>query len=157
MSYDFAPVLAECVFDATTEYRKGEATEVRNVGDVAVMHIYNMDHESEAPDGLEMVDVNFIQIGVDKERAEAVRKQFIEALDEYPEPDRLAGGPTYIEFGARVGSQDIALRAFALGKILDLWDVITPATFGFEGAEAEELAGRGFVLITGYKKGGENK
>jgi hypothetical protein len=73
----------------------------------------------------------------------------------YPHPVRLEGGPTYIEMGTALGLQELALRLIALGKLVGLWDVITPAAFGYEGAPAQELARSGLVMCTGLKKNKE--
>ena len=76
----------------------------------------------------------------------------MEILRGYPEPERLAGGPSYIEIGGVLGDQQEAFLLFALGKVLGLWSVITPATLGFEGPEADQLAGAGMVNMSGFKE-----
>lgn len=148
--------------DATCELRKGDVFEGTdalleqakqgaelNVG--GVLHVYAMPPLSGADPEDILVDVEFIVIGVNPQIAERYRDEFLRILREYPEPSRLAGGPSYIEVGAEVGSQSGALRLFALGKALGLWEVITPSTMGFAGVEAREMAGRGFVMITGFR------
>lgn len=116
-----------------------------------VVTIDAMPHVTEAPSGIEKVDLEFLVIGVDKAAAEKNRVELIEILKTYPQPDRLAGGPSYIEVGAEIGDQGAAFQLFALGKVLGLWDVITPATMGFTGAEARQMAGSGFVMMSGFK------
>jgi hypothetical protein len=71
-------------------------------------------------------------------------------LATYPQPERLAAGPSYIEVGAELGSQDMALRLFALGQVLGFWTLITPVTCGFAGEEARALAGQGWIMISGF-------
>lgn len=115
-----------------------------------VVTIDAMPHVTEAPSGIEKVDLEFLVIGVDKAAAEKNRAELIEILKTYPQPDRLAGGPSYIEVGAEIGDQGAAFQLFALGKVLGLWDVITPATMGFAGAEARQMAGSGFVMMSGF-------
>lgn len=61
--------------------------------------------------------------------------------------DRLKVGPSYIELGAWIGDQGLALSLMGLGKILGLWEVITPADLGVTGEKASEMMGLGFVLI----------
>ncbi|MGD9879139.1 MAG: hypothetical protein AB7U95_03285 [Reyranella sp.] len=100
---------------------------------------------------LEPVDLEFLVIGVDKVAAERNKAELIEILKTYPQLDRLAGGPSYIEVGAEIGDQGAAFQLFALGKVLGLWDVITPATMGFTGEEARQMAGSGFVMMSGFK------
>ncbi len=64
--------------------------------------------------------------------------------------ERMAGGPSYIELGAWIGDQGLALRLIGLGAYARRWEVISPATLGFEpGPEADELAGGGFVMASG--------
>lgn len=116
-----------------------------------VVTIDAMPHVTEAPSGIEKVDLEFLVIGVDKAAAEKNRAELVEILKTYPQPDRLAGGPSYIEVGAEIGDQGAAFQLFALGKVLGLWDVVTPATMGFTGAEARQMAGSGFVMMTGFK------
>ena len=111
-----------------------------------------MQSESEVADGLEKVDLEFLVIGVSKATAEAHRAELIGLLNSYPDPSTLADGPSYITVGAEIGDQGAAFQLFALGKVLGLWDVITPATFGMEGEEAKRAAGSGFIMMTGYNR-----
>lgn len=115
-----------------------------------VVTVDAMPHESSA-DGLEKVDMQFLTIGVKKSEAETVRAELVALLDTYPDPATLAGGPSYIAVGAEIGDQGAAFQLFALGKVLGLWDVITPASLGLTGQEAIAAAGSGFIMITGYR------
>ena len=63
---------------------------------------------------------------------------------------RVAGGPSYIEWGALIGDQGLAMRMMAAGQIAGLWQVITPRMFGVDGPEADSLAGQGMVMTSGY-------
>jgi hypothetical protein len=117
-----------------------------------VLEVYAMPHESEAAADIEKVDLAFIVIGVDRAKAEQHKAELIDILNSYPEPDRLAGGPSYIEVGAQIGDQGAAFQLFALGKVLGLWDVITPKSLGFDGEAARNMAGMGYVMCTGYKR-----
>ena len=96
------------------------------------------------------VDLHLATIAVLPD-AESYRRELMIILSQYPRPDRLAGGPSYIEVGAELGDQGYALRLFALGHVLKLWKVIVPRSFGFEGKEADELAGLGYVMISGLR------
>lgn len=142
--------LHELLRETTSTFRKGQEVEEREVGGIRVVEVYAMPHESEAPESIEKVDVHFLTVGVNKPMADAIREELAGILDGYPRPDRLAGGPSYIELGAEIGSQDAALRLFAVGKVLGLWDVITPKSMGITGPMADQLAGSGMVMITGY-------
>lgn len=143
--------LSQIIRGVTTEFRKGEEVTEINVGGVRRVDVYAMPHESEAPEDLERIDVHFMTVGVSKEGAERERDRLAGILNSYPNPDSLASGPSYIDVGATLGSQDAALRLFALGEVLGMWEVITPERLGFTGHEAVELAGAGMVMTSGYK------
>ena len=132
--------------ETTQVFRKG--TEVVHEPSGAVS-IYGYPHVSDAA-GLELVDCHFVVVGVDKAKAEEHAGGFAEVLAGYPALDRLAGGPSYIEVGGEIGDQAAAFRLFALGQVLGMWTVITPATLGLSGPEADEFAGRGFVMMSGW-------
>ena len=74
-----------------------------------VLEIYAMPHESEAEAKIVKVDLEFVVIGVDKAAAEKNRTELLSILRTYPNPERLAGGPSYIEVGAEIGDQGAAL------------------------------------------------
>jgi hypothetical protein len=58
------------------------------------------------------------------------------------------GEHNYIEVGAFVGDQGMALRLMALGSHLKLWTVITPKTIPkLDKALMDQMAGMGFVSI----------
>lgn len=143
--------LYEILGETTAEFRKGEAIEKRAVGPVDVVEIYDMPPESEAV-GLEMVDVFFMTIGVDKVKAESRRADLIEILNDWPNGE-MADGPSYIAVGGTIGSQGAAFNLFALGKVLGLWEIITPDKLFLMGQQARDAAGSGFIMITGYRKG----
>lgn len=155
--------LYEILAETTTELRKGEVFEgtsslveqakagTDELKGGGTLEVYAMPHVDEAKPGLEKVDVEFMVIGVDKAIAERHRGELVKLLNKYPNPERLAGGPSYIEVGGVLGSQSAAFQLFALGKVLGLWDVITPATMGFTGLEARDMAGKGFVMMSGFR------
>ena len=116
-----------------------------------VLEVNLMPHvDDPAFEGYEMVNCFFTTIAVDKEAAEAERENLVAILNDWPYPDRLAGGPSYIEVGAVIGDQGAAFALFALGKVLGLWDILTPETLGVHGNLAHDLAGRGFIMCSGY-------
>jgi len=141
------------VFEGTPELveqaQRGE--ELKGGG---VLEVYAMPHENEACPDLEKVDMEFIIIGVDRTKAEEHRAELVSILDDWPKDAAapLADGPSYIAVGADIGDQGAAFQLFALGKVLKLWNVITPASFGFSGPEARALAGNGMVMMSGYRK-----
>ena len=154
--------LYKMLAETTQQFRKGEVLEGTpemvawaKKGDLeepapgGVLEIYDMAPAS-AASHLETVDVHYVVIGVDREKAEERRAQFMAFLREYPDPDRLAAGPSYIEVGALIGDQGAAFQLFALGKVLGVWDVITPEQLGISGSLAEQMAGSGYIMCTGY-------
>jgi hypothetical protein len=157
--------LYEILRETTVELRKGKVfegspslVEQAERGDEeltggGVLEVYMMPHVDESPADLEKVDVEFEIIGVNKALAEKRRDELVKILNTYPHPDRLADGPSYIEVGGEIGSQSGAFQLFALGKVLGFWDLITPSKMGFSGPEAREMAGSGFIMITGYRPG----
>ncbi len=143
--------LYQILGETTIQLRKGPEIEKDQIGPVEVVHIYMMPDASEMPAGMEAVDVHFIIIGVDKAKAEARKADLIDILNHWPQPDRLAAGPSYIEVGGVIGDQGAAFQLFALGKVLGLWGIITPATFGMTGTEADQAAGSGYIMMSGYR------
>jgi hypothetical protein len=138
----------------TTQLRKGPEVVQRTSPALSVTEIYDMPAVAEALPELVKVDMEFMVIGVDPVKAEEHRAGLIEWLDNLgpDEATAFAGGPSYITAGAIIGDQGAAFQLYALGQVLGLWKVITPATFGFTGQEAREMAGNGLIMMTGYKK-----
>lgn len=134
--------------DAVKNFKEGDNLDNLPGGSV---HIYAMPHESQAKDNIEKVDCHFITVGVNKAKAEQYKDELIGILKTYPQPERLADGPSYIEVGGEIGDQGAAFQLFALGKVLGLWDIITPARLGITGPEADRMAGMGFVMISGFR------
>lgn len=142
-------ILVECC----QQLRKGAEIVERNSGAIGVVEIYAM---PAATDDMyadwEKVDCHFVTVAVNKEKAEAERANFIEQLDQWPQPEALKGGPSYMAIGGELGDQGAALEFFALGEVLGLWKTITPLTFGMTGAQADQAAGAGYVMCTGYPR-----
>lgn len=149
--------LDQILEETTFLYRKGEEVVTSRVGNLQKVEIFSMPRDSEIEDpeaakDAVKVDVHFMVIVVSKSRAEEHRQEFLDILREYPEPVELAKGPSYVVMGAHLGDQTRALRIFALGEALGLWKVITPAFLGITGAQADEMAGNGLVMMTGLKE-----
>ena len=51
-----------------------------------------------------------------------------------------------------IGDQGAAFELFALGKVLGIWDIITPEKLGATGDMARQMAGAGFIMCTGYRR-----
>lgn len=144
--------------DSTKVYRKGEVLEMRLAGKVEVPELFGYEHTSKAPklNNFDKVDMIFVDVVVDKERAENYRSDLTRILEEYPQPERLAAGPSYIELAPNLRmEQEGALRLMALGKTLGLWDIISGNTLGASDDEAKKMAVNGFLMISGYDIGGK--
>ena len=137
------------VRDCTVGARHEGQPVIENKG--GATHIYAMPNETDLVPEVELVDVHFFIVGVDRAKAEANRAALVAQLDTYPIPGRLADGPSYIEVGGVLGDQQTALQLFGLGQALGLWKVMTPKSLGVTGVEADEMAGMGFVMVSGYK------
>lgn len=138
--------LGKFVQNATETFRKGPEVEQRG----GATHVYAMSPASEVR--TVNVDVHFVVIGFTE--AAAGKADFIRLISDSEQGefgamplDRLVQGPSFIELGGWLGSQDLALRFMALGQHYGLWTVITPATLGIEGAVADQMAGGGMVMI----------
>jgi hypothetical protein len=143
--------LYEILKATTIQLRKGEAVVTKQPG---VTEIFAMPHVDEIPAGFVPVDMEFLTIGVNLSEAERHRGDLIEILKTYPD-QRLALGPSYIEVGGEIGDQGAAFQLFALGSVLGLWNLITPTSLGFDSDEAREIAGRGYIMITGFDPDGK--
>lgn len=140
------------LIEATTvPFRKdGQAAiEQRKVGDLNVIEV-NHDKTSNDVKDMETVDVFFFNVAI-VPGAILRKPELISLLKDWEPAGELAGGPSYITAGGRIGSQEAALRLFGLGQALGLWRIIKPDDLGFEGDEAKEMAGVGYVLCTGLK------
>ena len=165
--------LYEILSATTSQFRKGEVVEGTPALVAAIKggvslddlpsgsaHIYGMPHASEAADNVEKVDCHFLVISVDKAKALEYKDELLVLLAAWPteswgQPTRpLTEVLNYLEVGAVIGDQGAAFCLFALGQVLGLWEVLTPEViWGVTGAAADELAGRGYIAISGLKLG----
>jgi hypothetical protein len=141
------PDLTRLLDATTTIYRKGPAV----VAHDGVVEVFGYPPASAAPPTARLIDVHFLLVGVDVDAAGLARAPLRSLLATYDGPNALDRGPSYIEVGAVLGGQEEALRLFAVGEVLGWWTVVTPATLGITGEEADELAGRGLVMVSGYQ------
>lgn len=150
-------VLYDILKDTTYQYRKGaeidgtpelvEAVKSMKPGDPmpdvgGVVEFYDMPPFQAAPKSQEMVDMVFIVVGVDTERAQARKDELKAALKDFP----LKDGPSYITVGGLIGDQGAALCLFALGYVLGLWNIGRPRDCGFTGDEERKVAGSGYLF-----------
>ena len=156
---DFETTMAAVLQACTTMYRKGEVIAVQDRFGIKRVDVYAMPHVQEAPPDEMRVDVHFCVVGVNMRRARQHAGGFTALLAAYPTEawgyptQSLQDGPSYISVGAVVGSQDNALRMFAMGEALGMWKVLTPEVLGITGEEADVFAGRGLVMMSGWRLG----
>lgn len=148
-----AEKLYQILEQTTTVYRKGELVEEKKVGDLAVTEVFGYPHTKDAPDqGHKKIDMIFVDVVVDERKALTIKEELENILSSYPQPERLAGGPSYIELSPNCGlEQEGGLRLMALGEVLGLWNVMSGKTLGLNEEAALALAGQGFLMISGYK------
>lgn len=135
------------LFTTTVSFRKNDAEIHRN--GIRVAETDMLLHLDEASPDLELVDVVLFIVGVDRAKAVSRRDELIEVLWQYPQPETL-DGISYIAVGKEIGSDAAALQLFALGSVLGLWQLVTPAGQGVSEAEALQMASNGMVKIVGY-------
>lgn len=144
-------LLNEIISRYTVGYRKeAEQVRVENHGDLQVVH---MTGYPEAPSHGALVDVHFIKVGFTEASADedAFRDALKQAMVGHGvfsdlSADEFKQGPSYITVGGWLGSQDQALRLFALIEHYGMGEVITPARLHITGEEADKMAGVGYVL-----------
>ena len=138
--------LYEIIEATTIPLRNGERMQRRQQGNLDVVEVFDMPHRNEIVDeGIKKVDLLLMSVGV--VNAQKYRDELVEVMSEYPDQERLANGPSYIEVAGVIGDQGHALRLFALGKALGLWDVFTPLNLHIAEDAAIEMAGLGYVMI----------
>lgn len=157
--------MREILDECTIQLRKGDVVhgdkhlvdaiiEGKNLDDVpgGVVTIDAMPHVSEAKPHVKQFDMVMLNIGVDEATALTFKDEMAAILRTYPQPERLAGGPSYIELGAEIGDQGRAFQLLAFGDAVGFWKVITPKTLGItDPVVARDLAGVGMVMCTGFK------
>lgn len=83
------------------------------------------------------IDVGFFSVGFKDFIPAKFTGLFFDWLDDgvgafgdKPSAERIAGGPSYIEWGGLIGDQGLALRVMACGQEAGLWEVMTPKSLG---------------------------
>ena len=116
----------------------------------------DLDTDNEVPEGIQVVDC-VVKVAVVVAKAREHGEEIVQLLDQWPTEawdspvTPLSEGPSYIHVGAVMSSQQMACALFGVGEVLGLWKVVTPQTLGFSDPEVTEMAGRGFVMIDGYR------
>lgn len=143
--------LMEALKDSTCLISKGESTRKRLSKIPSLLWGLITDQSDPDVEKLECIDCQFITVGVNRTQAEKHRNDFLKFLEEYPDPVRLADGPTYKHMASVVGDEMLALRVFGLGQTLGIWDVILPSQLGVDPVLVEEAADLGLIVTTGYQ------
>lgn len=100
--------------------------------------------EDKQPNG-HTVDIMFFSVANNS----AEKEKFLELVQE-EHPNWLDGVEhNYLKIGGDMGDQGIALQTMALGKLLGVWELLTPASIlPMLTRELQmELAGRGMIAI----------
>ena len=105
--------------------------------------------EQHQPDG-HTADLMFFKVAMkDGATAEAFK---VCVEDEFPH--WLDGEEhSYLECGANIGDQGMALMAFGLGKLLDVWELLTPNSImpSLPDDLKQQMAGSGMITIRKVK------
>lgn len=142
--------MAKIDYDAliASDEQQDDFTPIRVLGNIVRDAVLQVQPDTEGA-----TDVGFISIIQNPEvelDAVTLSKAILAAEKGYyqDEPlERLLAGPSYIELGAWIGDQGLALALMGLGSALDIWGIITPQTLGIEGEEAKQMMGMGFIMV----------
>jgi len=101
------------------------------------------------------LNVGFFTVAsVGSPNADEFRRLIAEQKSEYVEVNPLDGNEhSYIELGAWVGDQGVALMMMGLGELLGVWKLYTPQKMfpGIPNSLASQLAGSGYITIKAEK------
>ncbi len=101
--------------------------------------------------GVDMV-LCFVAVVGEPDTAATLRRLVTEHKGEFADLIPFDGEEhSYIELGAWIGDQGLALRLMALGAKVGLWTLLTPITLlgkAISRADAVRMAGNGLVAIT---------
>ena len=112
-------------------------------GDCVCGMCIDASHNPEQPNG-HTVDMVFFKVAKKEGANSDVFKKLVE--DEFPH--WLNGEEhNYINMGAEVGDQGMAIMAIALGHLLGVWKALTPALMGIPDDLAKQMAGMGMLSM----------
>jgi hypothetical protein len=138
---------------ASTEHYRVHEEEVRVTAGPHVV-VVDIDDHPQAPERGVFVDVHAFKVGFTEAAADrdgfvaAMNTALAQAQGEFCaiDKERWSAGPSYIEIGGWVGSQEVALRLIALGAHHGLWSASIPESIGIDDQAADALFGRGFCF-----------
>lgn len=114
-----------------------------------------VDHpgEDKQPEG-HTVDMVFFEVSLkDAEEPEKLREQLRELVaaakaGEFCDLDLLnASEHSYLQVGAWIGDQGLALMLMGLGHLLGLWQVMTPKMLGLPDDTVQMMVGMGMICL----------
>lgn len=107
----------------------------------------------EAPPGAIRADVHFVLVAptegfpdkdelIDTVRGACGQGEFMSLSEK-----DLSSGPSYIQIGAWLGSQDLALMLIGAVELAGIAHAVTPERLGLEGETADQAAGVGLMML----------
>jgi len=109
--------------------------------------------EDEQPEG-HTVDMVFFEVSLkDAEEPEKLREQLRELVTasktgEFCDLDLLNGAEySYIQIGAWIGDQGLALMLMGIGQLLGLWQIMTPKMLGLPEDLVQLMVGQGMICL----------
>lgn len=147
--------IIDIIHECTRPYRKGEVITQENGEVASVTHVYGYPPVEDLLSGWEPVDMVFFVVGVWPSVAAVRRPRLVELLNDpkvWPNPERWALGPSFINIGGIIGDQELALRLMALGKVCGMWELVTPATMKAPEDMWNEVAAAGYIMTVGAPK-----
>lgn len=106
------------------------------------------DPETHQPDG-HTIDMTFFKVALRNDPDKKTFLKFVE--DEFP--TMLDGGEhSYIELGALMGDQGIAIQTIGMGGLLGVWQALSPAMLDLPKHIELMMAGNGMIALV-YDKG----
>ncbi len=96
------------------------------------------------------VDLVFFEVAAKGDPIAVDFRRLIEEASEgeFCELNPWDGGEhSYIQVGAWIGDQGLALMFMGLGSLLGLWSIMTPKMLGLPDELVQEMAGKGMVTI----------
>ena len=99
-----------------------------------------------------VIDCHFFKTEVlveEKDQSEEDLKGLLgEVFKEHP---ALKIKTSHLDMEKIIGDRDLALRLFALGHYLELWEMTTPEDLGFLSSERDQIAAAGYLSVDDYK------
>ena len=104
--------------------------------------------EDDQPTG-HTANVEFFKVSLKNDPDAAVLKKLInDSTGIFCELNLFDGNEhSYINIGAWIGDQGLALILMGMGELLDMWNLLTPTSMGMPEELRQQMAGQGMVTI----------